>query len=88
MHDIIDEQEGFVAPAREHVEALLAFAHDWDRTKPMIVHCYAGISRSTAAAYVIAAALNPMRDAAGRQTRRQTCASSRSPTISSAAGER
>lgn len=64
MHDIIDEQEGFVAPAREHVEALLAFAHDWDQTKPLIVHCYAGISRSTAAAYVIAAALNPMRDAA------------------------
>lgn len=63
MHDIIEEQEGLVAPAREHVEALLAFARDWDRTNPMIVHCYAGISRSTAAAYVIAAALNPMRNA-------------------------
>src|SRR6266540_5736883 len=29
-----------------------------DRAKPMVVHCYAGISRSTAGAYVAACALN------------------------------
>ena len=28
----------------------------------MVVHCYAGISRSTAGAYVAACALNPQRD--------------------------
>ncbi|TIP32357.1 MAG: protein tyrosine phosphatase, partial [Mesorhizobium sp.] len=35
-----------------------------DRAKPMVVHCYAGISRSTASAYIIAAALAPKRDEA------------------------
>ncbi|TIW69787.1 MAG: protein tyrosine phosphatase, partial [Mesorhizobium sp.] len=34
----------------------------WDRAKPLVVHCYAGISRSTASAYIIAAALAPKRD--------------------------
>jgi predicted protein tyrosine phosphatase len=63
MHDIVEEQEGYVAPAREHIESLLAFARGWDRATPLVVHCYAGISRSTAAAYVIAAALDPERDA-------------------------
>ena len=33
----------------------------WDRAKPLVVHCYAGISRSTAGAYVAACALNPAR---------------------------
>ncbi|TIX80640.1 MAG: protein tyrosine phosphatase, partial [Mesorhizobium sp.] len=29
--------------------------------RPLVVHCYAGISRSTASAYIIAAALAPKR---------------------------
>lgn len=64
MHDIVEDREGYVAPAREHVEELLAFARTWDRATPLVIHCYAGISRSTAAAYVIAAALDPERSAA------------------------
>nr|WP_295464464.1 protein tyrosine phosphatase [Mesorhizobium sp.] len=64
MHDIVEKREGYVAPAREHIESLLAFARNWDRATPLVVHCYAGISRSPAAAYVIAAALNPERNAA------------------------
>lgn len=63
MHDIVEEQEGMVAPSRTHVEDLLDFAHRWDRATPLVVHCYAGISRSTAAAYVIALALDPALDA-------------------------
>jgi predicted protein tyrosine phosphatase len=34
----------------------------WDRAAPLVVHCYAGISRSTAGAFVTACALNPGRD--------------------------
>ena len=34
----------------------------WDRAAPLVVHCYAGISRSTAGAFVTACALNPRRD--------------------------
>ncbi len=64
MHDIIDEQPDMVPPGRAHVESLLEFAASWDRSKPLVVHCFAGISRSTAAAYIIAAALSPERDEA------------------------
>lgn len=64
MHDIVDEQPDLVPPGRAHVEKLLEFAAGWDRTKPLVVHCFAGISRSTAAAFIIAAALSPERDEA------------------------
>ncbi len=65
MHDIVEELPDMVPPGRPHVERLLEFAHGWDRSKPLVVHCFAGISRSTAAAYIVAAALDPERDEAG-----------------------
>lgn len=64
VNDIAEEQAGLVAPASLHVEQLIGFARDWDRRRPLAVHCYAGISRSTAAAYIVAAALSPERDEA------------------------
>ena len=62
MDDITDHIEGYVAPAEEHVGDLLRFVRSWDRANPLVVHCYAGISRSTAGAYIAACALNPRRD--------------------------
>ncbi len=62
LHDIAEAQDGLTMPGREHVEALLAFARTWNRAKPLVINCYAGISRSTASAYIIAAALAPERD--------------------------
>jgi predicted protein tyrosine phosphatase len=62
MDDISDPQEGYTCPADDHVARLIAFAKKWDRAAPMVVHCFAGISRSTAAAFVTACALNPKRD--------------------------
>jgi predicted protein tyrosine phosphatase len=53
VHDIIEPAEGSVAPDSSHIADLLAFAKDWDRTQPLLVHCWAGISRSTAAAYIL-----------------------------------
>ena len=64
MDDITDHIEGYVAPAEEHVGDLLRFVRKWDRAAPLVVHCYAGISRSTAGAFVTACALNPNRDEA------------------------
>src|SRR5262245_29507037 len=64
MHDIIEELPDMTPPRDEHVEALLDFAHSWDRKAPLLIHCFAGISRSTAAAYTVAAALAPQRDEA------------------------
>jgi predicted protein tyrosine phosphatase len=62
MDDITGPLDGYVAPADEHVAMLIAFVRGWDRAAPLVMHCYAGISRSTAGAYVAACALNPRRD--------------------------
>lgn len=62
MNDIHEPKEGLVPPAELHVQHLIDFAFDWDRSAPMLIHCWAGISRSTAAAYVTLCALNPDTD--------------------------
>ncbi len=62
VDDIAAPVEGQTLPGDEHVKRLIAFAGTWDRKTPMVVHCFAGISRSTAGAYVAACALNPERD--------------------------
>lgn len=61
MDDIIAPAEGFRAPDATHVRDLLDFARRWDRAAPLVVHCFAGISRSTATAFAAACALNPER---------------------------
>jgi predicted protein tyrosine phosphatase len=61
MDDITIPMDGYVIPREEHVGKLLSFVRGWDRAKPLVVHCYAGISRSTAGAYVAACALNEER---------------------------
>jgi predicted protein tyrosine phosphatase len=72
MDDISTPMDGYIIPADEHVTRLIEFVRGWDRAKPMVVHCFAGISRSTAGAYVAACALNPRRDemAIARELRR------------------
>lgn len=61
MDDIHMPMDGFVAPCEDHVQKIIAFARRWDRAAPMVVHCWAGISRSTATAFTAACALNPDR---------------------------
>ena len=58
MDDITEQIDGFLAPSDAHIEKVLNFVRGWDRSAPMVVHCYAGISRSTASAYAAACALN------------------------------
>jgi predicted protein tyrosine phosphatase len=62
LHDISRPQPGMVHPGAEHVDKILDFVGQWDRTAPMLVHCLAGISRSTATAFIAACALNPGAD--------------------------
>jgi predicted protein tyrosine phosphatase len=71
MDDITEQLEGFVAPTETHVEQVLNFVRGWDRQAPLVIHCYAGISRSTASAFAAVCALNPHRDenAIARQIR-------------------
>src|SRR5262245_34534223 len=51
VHDISEPLVGCVHPDLTHVEEIIAFARAWGGEGPMVVHCWAGISRSTAAAY-------------------------------------
>ena len=76
VDDITEHMDGFVAPCETHIEQILNFVRSWDRSAPMVVHCFAGISRSTASAFAAACMLNPHRlpnrpaEPADRQPRR------------------
>jgi predicted protein tyrosine phosphatase len=68
FHDIIDETAGMLMPQQADVENLLAFGRDL-LTEPapaahLLVHCHAGISRSTASMMLILAQARP--EVAGR----------------------
>lgn len=62
LSDISQPLEGHVLAAQEQIEGLIAFVRAWDRQAPLVIHCWAGISRSTAGAYIAACALAPDRD--------------------------
>lgn len=62
VDDIAEPIDGQIHPAEEHIVRLIDFVQGWDRSAPLVVHCYAGISRSTAAAFITACALRPKRD--------------------------
>jgi predicted protein tyrosine phosphatase len=61
VSDIVIPMDGQIMPRDVHVRRLIDFAHDWDRGEPLLIHCFAGVSRSTAAAFIAACALNPAR---------------------------
>ncbi len=59
MNDIIEPIEGLTPPSDSHVGELIDFVAAWDRQAAMVIHCWAGISRSTAAGYVALCQINP-----------------------------
>jgi len=59
INDIAEPQDGLVHPGRQHIAEIIAFARRWNRQGPLVVHCLAGISRSTAAAFIALCDLNP-----------------------------
>jgi predicted protein tyrosine phosphatase len=65
FHDVIEAQPGWVAPERWDIELLLAFARDLVASKNthLLIHCHAGVSRSTAAATLVLAQTHPDRPA-------------------------
>jgi predicted protein tyrosine phosphatase len=73
FHDVIEPQPGWIAPERWDVELLLAFGRDLERVRSeigevaahphLLVHCHAGVSRSTAAAILLLAQRDPAQPA-------------------------
>lgn len=59
VHDVEQDMEEIASPRDAHIKSIIDFVREWDRAKPMLVHCYAGISRSTAAAFITACVHNP-----------------------------
>lgn len=84
FNDITEPMDGLVPPGLEHVEALIAFARRWqeaDTGRPMIVHCFAGISRSTAGAFIVMNALKPSVEPAALAQHLRQIAPSATPNI-------
>ena len=61
--DVVATTDGYAAPSRLQMAQLIAFADGWTEAAPMLVHCMAGISRSSAAALIVAARRRPGREA-------------------------
>lgn len=62
IHDITQDRHGEVAPQAGHVKRIVEFVSEWDQSAPMLIHCYAGISRSAATAFIAACVHNPGAD--------------------------
>ena len=65
FHDIIETRPNCLAPQKADVERLLAFGRELIEEAPahLLIHCHAGVSRSTASAALILAQTRPDRPA-------------------------
>ena len=62
FHDVAAPAPGLTAPGMDDARAIIAFLKAWDRQSPVLIHCWAGISRSTAAAYTALCMARPRAD--------------------------
>ena len=63
MNDITFKgNDKLIAPDDVHVQTLIDFAREWDQSAPLLVHCWMGVSRSPAAAIIVALAVKPDED--------------------------
>ena len=54
--EVVERTPGFLA----QLQVISRTCSGWDGRDPMLVHCWAGVSRSTAAAYVVACQARPL----------------------------
>lgn len=62
FNDITIATQGLTAPESHDMQRLLSFIRAWDQERPLLIHCWAGVSRSTAAAYIATCLLKPKHD--------------------------
>ena len=89
VSDITAPIDGHIMPSEAHVHILLDFVQQWDRMHPIVIHCWAGISRSTAAAFITACALFPHQDELriARRLRQASASATPNPVLVSAADQ-
>jgi predicted protein tyrosine phosphatase len=76
LNDISAPTEGLILPNEEHIERLLAFGESWAPSERVLIHCWAGVSRSPAALLILLAQKNP-----GREEEMARLVRSRAPHI-------
>ena len=52
VHDVSEPAFESILPERRHVETIVAFLRDWSADDSLMVHCLAGVSRSSAVALI------------------------------------
>ena len=89
VSDITAPLDGHIMPSEAHVHTLLDFVKQWNRMHPIVIHCWAGISRPTAAAFITACALFPHQDELriARRLRQASASATPNPVLVSAADQ-
>ncbi len=62
FNDINSDTQGLISPRIADAKRLITFIENWDQKQPMLIHCWAGISRSTASAFAALCILRPNSD--------------------------
>ena len=79
LSDIVTETPSYVLAEAAHVSRLITFVEDWDRSGDLLIHCYAGVSRSTAAAFVALCTLDKATSEADHARRLRAASPSATP---------
>lgn len=62
LHDTVESAPERVLATESQISALIDFTHRWGGTRPLVVNCYAGRSRSPAALIIVLAAMHSGRE--------------------------
>ena len=59
FHDITSPRDGLIEPSQQQMHDLIAFLRAWDGDGPVVLQCWMGVSRSTAAAALALCVMQP-----------------------------
>jgi predicted protein tyrosine phosphatase len=62
FNDINADAPGLVSPSEQDAKRLISFVETWNQNDPLLIHCWAGISRSTASAFAAMCISRPQQD--------------------------
>ena len=54
FNDIAEPRQGLIEPSPDHIQSIIEFGRSSRAQGPLLIHCWAGVSRSPAAAFIIA----------------------------------